>query len=205
MQVIPEQAALVREGARRILAGESLYMFCRVWNERGERTATGKPWSERSLTIALRNPATKGVRAYRPLMPDGRRSPTPEVVTRGNWKAILSKKQWTQVNEVLDARRATFTTNPEGGSVKRVHPFTGLIRCARCGNAMRKMGANYICISHQRRRDQRTDRAGGARGVRHHHHRPLVHQPGRHREGGRAARAAISGPRSAGALGRRSL
>jgi site-specific DNA recombinase len=148
--VVPEQARLVREGARRILAGESLYMICCIWNERGERTGNGKLWRERSLKLALRNPATKGIRAYRPLMPDGRRSRTPEIVTKGNWKAILSKKQWAQVNEVLDAREATMTTNPEGGSAKRVWPFTGLIRCARCGNAMRKMGVNYICIGHVR-------------------------------------------------------
>lgn len=148
--VIPEQARLVREGAQRILAGESLHMICCIWNERGERTGNGKLWRERSLKLALRNPATKGIRAYRPLLPDGRRSPTPEIVTKGNWKAILSKKQWQQVNQVLDAREAMMTTNPEGGSAKRVHPFTGLIRCARCGNAMRKMGVNYICISYVR-------------------------------------------------------
>jgi site-specific DNA recombinase len=83
LEVVPEQAALLREGARRILAGESMYMICRVWNERGEPTVMGAKWRERSLSQAL-------------------------------------------------------------------HPFTGLIRCARCGNTMRKRGAGYICDNHQR-------------------------------------------------------
>ncbi len=42
------------------------------------------------------------------------------------------------------------TTNPEGGSAKRVHPFTGLMRCAKCGNTMRKRGAGYICDNQRR-------------------------------------------------------
>ena len=150
LYVIPERAALVREAARRVLAGESLYLISRVWNERGERTAHGTVWTERALAHMLRNPAVKGVRVYRPVLPDGRCAEAPEVVAKGNWRAILSEREWAQVNDVLDARKAKRTTNPHGGTLKRVHPFTGLIRCAKCGNTMRKMGANYICINHVR-------------------------------------------------------
>ena len=49
LYIVPERAALVREAARRVLAGESLYLISRVWNERGERTAHDTAWTERAL------------------------------------------------------------------------------------------------------------------------------------------------------------
>lgn len=147
LYVVPEHAALIREAADRVLAGESLYVITRTWNERGERTANHAPWSEKAIAQILRNPATKGVRIYRPTLPDGRSAEVPEAVTEGNWPAILAPERWQQVVDVLDTRRARRTTWP--GSVKRVHAFTGLIRCARCGTAMRKQGAQYICVNYQ--------------------------------------------------------
>ena len=148
LYVIPEHAALVREAADRVLACESLYVITRTWNERGERTGNGVQWSEKALAQVLRNPATKGVRIYRPTLPDGRSAPVPEVVTEGNWPAILDAERWQEVVDVLDARRARRTTWP--GTIKRVHAFSGLIRCANCGTAMRKQGPQYICLNYQR-------------------------------------------------------
>ncbi len=142
LHVVPEQARLVREGAQRILAGKSLHMICCIWNERGERTGNGKLWRERSLKLALRNPATKGVRAYRPLLPDGRRSPTPEIVTKGNWKAILSKKQWQQVNGYwiagsgrAEVGRASLQIARRPGAIE----WSG--GCSACGGQPRRMAS----------------------------------------------------------------
>lgn len=89
LYVVPEQAALVRDAADRVLAGESLYVITRTWNERGDRTANGKEWSEKALAQIMRNPALKGIRTYRPTLPDGSYSDEPEVVSEGNWTPIL--------------------------------------------------------------------------------------------------------------------
>ena len=148
LYVVPEHAALVREAADRVLAGESLYVITRTWNERGECTQNGAQWSEKALAQVLRNPALKGTRIYRPVLPDGTCAAEPEVVTEGNWTPILDAEVWQQVVEVLDARRARRMMGP--GTSKRVHPFSGLIRCASCGTAMRKQGPQYICVSYQR-------------------------------------------------------
>ena len=49
LYVIPERAALAREAADRVQAGESLYAISRVFNERRERTGNGKLWSDTAL------------------------------------------------------------------------------------------------------------------------------------------------------------
>ena len=148
LYVVAEQAALVREAADRVPAGESLYVITRTWNERGDRTANGKQWSEKALARIMRNPALKGIRTYRPTLPDGSYSDEPEVVSEGNWAPILDADTWGRVVEVLNVRRARRTTWP--GTTKRIHPFSGLIRCASCGATMRKQGAQYICVNYQR-------------------------------------------------------
>ena len=154
LYVVAEQAALVRDAADRVLAGESLSVITRTWNERGDRTANGKEWSEKALAQIMRNPALKGIRTYRPALPDGSYPDEPGIVAEGNWPPILDAGTWGRVIEVLDARRARRTTWP--GSTKRVHPFSGLIRCASCGTTMRKQGAQYICVNDQRGACSRT-------------------------------------------------
>ncbi|MDR1186115.1 MAG: recombinase family protein [Bifidobacteriaceae bacterium] len=153
--VVPEQAALVREAAQRILAGETVYRILTDWNARGVRTGAGGLWTDRSLKIVLRAQSIKGVREYRPLLPDGSRATVPEVLVRACWDPILDEDTWQRVGDVLDAsKRARCFW--EGGS-KRVYPFSGLIRCSDCGTAMTHRGPVYQCHD---------DNKGCRRGVR---------------------------------------
>jgi DNA invertase Pin-like site-specific DNA recombinase len=105
LEVVPWQAALLREAVDRVLAGESLYQIRCDWNRRGLKTPRGASWSERSVGLALANPATKGVCVYRPVRPDGQRSESPEFATRGTWEPILGEDIWGPVQEALQARR----------------------------------------------------------------------------------------------------
>jgi DNA invertase Pin-like site-specific DNA recombinase len=149
LAVIPERAALVREAAERVLAGESVYVITRTWNERGERTVNGGLWNESLLVRILRNPALKGLRSYRPVRPDGSqdREGEPELLTQGNWAPILAPELWDRVNSVMAERRARHRARV---GAKRVYPFSGIIRCARCGTAMRRQGPSYVCLNGQR-------------------------------------------------------
>ena len=68
---VPEHAALVRQAADRILAGDSLYRVVRDWNEAGVPSAKGTKWATTALRQMLTNPAIAGVRTYRPVLDDG--------------------------------------------------------------------------------------------------------------------------------------
>lgn len=143
----PEAAELVREAARRVLAGETLYRILTDWNRRGIRTTHGCRWSDRTLKLVLRNPSIKGVREYRPLLPDGTRSKTSLMQTTAAWPAILDEDTWQQVSDVLDARKqARNFHQPGSGAAKRLYPFSGLIRCSTCGRAMLHRGQVYQCV-----------------------------------------------------------
>ncbi|MCL2465573.1 MAG: recombinase family protein, partial [Micrococcales bacterium] len=144
LHVIPEQAKLVREAAGRILAGETVYRILSDWNERGIKTNDGGLWTDRSLKIVLRACSIKGVREYRPLQPDGTRAATPEILTKATWEPILDEDTWQQVGDVLDARKKARCFF-EGGSAKRLFPFSGIIRCSSCGTAMTHCGQVYQC------------------------------------------------------------
>ena len=144
LYVIPEQAELVREAATRILAGETVYRILMDWNARGIKTNDGGLWTDRSLKIVLRACSIKGVREYRPLQPDGTRAATPEILTKATWEPILDEDTWQQVGDVLDARKRARCFF-EGGSSKRLFPFSGIIRCSSCGTAMTHCGQVYQC------------------------------------------------------------
>lgn len=143
----PEAAELVREAAQRVLAGESLYRIRTDWNERGILTTHGCAWSDKTIKMVLRSPSIKGVREYRPIMPDGSRSKTSQMQVEAVWPAILDEDTWQQLGDVFDARKkARNFHTPGSGVAKRLYPFSGLIRCSDCGRAMIHRGGVYQCV-----------------------------------------------------------
>ncbi|MCT1874279.1 MULTISPECIES: recombinase family protein [Micrococcales] len=143
----PVTGPMVVEAMQRVLAGESLYRIRKDWNERGVLTTHGCAWSDRTLKLMLRNPSTKGVREYRPILPDGTRSKTSLMQVKAAWPAIVDEDTWQQVSDVLDARKkARNLHQPGSGAAKRMYPFSGLIRCSACGTAMLHRGPVYQCV-----------------------------------------------------------
>lgn len=117
--VRPEEAELLRQAARRVLAGDKLYRIVADWTEHGIQTSTGAPWSTTSLKSTLVRPRVAGLREHRG-----------EVVGKAVWPAILDEATWRQVRSVLTdpARRK----NP----VVRSYLLTGILRCQLCGAPM---------------------------------------------------------------------
>lgn len=143
----PEAAEMVRDAATRVLAGESLYRIRKEWNERGVLTTHGCVWSDKTIKVVLRSPSIKGVREYRPVLPDGTRAKTSQMEVKAAWPAILDEDTWQQVSDVLDARKkARNFHQPGSGAAKRLYPFSGLIRCSDCGRAMVHRGKVYQCV-----------------------------------------------------------
>lgn len=143
----PVTGPMVAEAMQRILAGESLYQIRKDWNQRGVLTTHGCAWSNRTLKLMLRNPATKGIREYRPLLPDGSRVKTSLMQAKAAWPPIVDEDTWQQVSDVLDARKAARNFHqPGSGAAKRMYPFSGLIRCSDCTRVMMHRGNVYQCV-----------------------------------------------------------
>nr|WP_150462777.1 zinc ribbon domain-containing protein [Nesterenkonia ebinurensis] len=95
----------------------------------------------------LRNPSIKGVREYRPILPDGTRSKTSQMQVEAVWPAILDEDTWQHVSDVFDARKKVRNFHqPGSGVAKRLYPFSGLIRCSDCGRAIIHRGGVYQCV-----------------------------------------------------------
>ncbi|MDP9328034.1 MAG: recombinase family protein [Actinomycetota bacterium] len=117
--LIEREAALVREGAARVQAGETPAALATDWNSRNEPTTTGARWDTTGVRRMLRRPANAGLRVFRG-----------EVVGDASWPALLDRETWEAVNSAL-------TSKPNGGPKARRYLLTGLMVCVRCQASMR--------------------------------------------------------------------
>jgi len=121
--IVPVEAELVRDAARRILAGESLHSVVIDWNKRGVRTPgrrsapEGRKWEVSSLKRMLTAPRIVGDRSHHG-----------EIVSAGAVPALLDRDTWERLRAMLSAPRGG-----NGGSTIRKHYLTGLALCGRCG------------------------------------------------------------------------
>lgn len=117
--IVPSEAAIIREAASRLLAGDSLRGICADLNSREVSTVTGTPWHPTVLREMLRRPRLAGLSSYRG-----------EVVGQGRWQPILDEPTWRGLCELLnDATRRQGTT-------ARRHLLTGLAVCHACSVPM---------------------------------------------------------------------
>jgi DNA invertase Pin-like site-specific DNA recombinase len=134
-----DEAELLREAARRILAGESLRSICSDWYERGINTTAGQPFQQSPLRRLLTKPRIAGLREHRG-----------EVVATAEWPAILDRVTWERVRRVLlDPARKKYD-----GSTSRKYLLAGFTYCGECGERLAsrpRTGANgrrerrYVC------------------------------------------------------------
>lgn len=139
LRVVSSEAEVVRDAARRVLAGESLRSIARALNEADKTTTTGKPWTGSALRKVLVRPATAGLRGS-----------AGEVVGPGQWAPLLDEDQWRGVVALLTdpARRTT-------DRYTRTYLGSGLYRCGVCrgpltgnttaGGSQGKRRAAYRC------------------------------------------------------------
>lgn len=119
-QVVPEEAALIREGAARLVAGEGVRSILRNFNSRGSRTRTGSMWQHRAWTKLLSSPRMIGAREIAGELREGRDE------DGRPWIApILDRDTWDRVRAILDdPERRKYA---HGGTPK--HLLTGLMVC----------------------------------------------------------------------------
>ncbi|HLA66980.1 MAG TPA: recombinase family protein, partial [Acidimicrobiia bacterium] len=137
-QVVAEEAAHLREAARRVLAGESLRSVCADFNERGITTSTGGPWSIQTLRRIL-----VGGRI------SGRRQHHHEIVAKAVWPRIITVANSDRLRSLLNR---TAGSGPSGRSPRRYLLTGGLLRCGRCDTPMVSRPKadhtrRYVCAS----------------------------------------------------------
>jgi hypothetical protein len=133
----PDEAKVIREAAKRVLAGESLNAIVNDLNNRGVPTAQGAMWRTQTLRRILTAWTVAGHREHRG-----------EDAGPGQREAI--------VDETTHRRLRAVILNPDRyrAAPPRVALLAGgLARCGRCGSNLitqrRKSGARvYVCLSY---------------------------------------------------------
>lgn len=121
---VPQQAAVVREAASRVLARESLRAVVADFNERGIPAPQTERWNSTTLKQLLLRPANAGLRQHRGV-----------VVGESRSEAILTKEVHYQLVALLtDPSRRS---NHDGPGFKYL--LTGIARCGLCGGTMRRL------------------------------------------------------------------
>lgn len=129
-----EEAAIIREFAKRWLAGETLMALTRDLSARGILTPVGKPWQYARLRAMLSGPRIAGIRTHN------------GVETKGQWEAIVSDELHRRL--VTAASESAVRRTGEN----RSYELSGLIRCS-CDNPMYGLTQNiggthrvrYVC------------------------------------------------------------
>jgi site-specific DNA recombinase len=130
-----EEAEVIRDCARRVLAGDSLRSICLDLNERGIASAAGKAWTSQTLRRMLMSARISGQREHRG-----------EIVAKAEWPAIIAPRETQQLRAKLgDPDRRT---NRAG----RRYLLTRLLRCSHCNSVLvarpRDDGTRrYVCAS----------------------------------------------------------
>lgn len=133
------EVALLRQAAKKLLSGASLYSVTRDWNERGISTVTGKHWRPSNLRAMLVNPLLIGQRVHKPT----------GTVAQGDWTPVFTPDE----HAVLVARLQPQTTGDR--QTRRTGLLSGFVRCFECGAKLTRSTARrpdgsikaerYIC------------------------------------------------------------
>jgi site-specific DNA recombinase len=123
-----DEALVIEELMRRMLAGESVVGLTRELNERGVPTVTGRQWRTHGLKRLLCSARIAGWRDHNP----GVERPVlgSPFVAEAEWAAIVSRADVERVRTLLGApeRRRS--------GPNRKHLLSGVLRCSYCGHGM---------------------------------------------------------------------
>lgn len=144
LEIVPEEAAVIRDLADRVLRGASLNSLVIDLNGRNVPTVRGGKWRPNSLSKLLRAGRLAGLREV-----DG------EVIGAGDWEPILDQVTWERV-------AARITHAPTGRRPRR-NLLAGFVVCDQCGSKMkaRSEGKSSTEKKNYRNRQYACDKAGG--------------------------------------------
>jgi DNA invertase Pin-like site-specific DNA recombinase len=119
LRLVPAEAAVIKECARRFLAGESLRSIAADLNARGVTTASGGSWQPQTLRRVLQSARISGQREHKG-----------EIVAKAAWPAIITPAETLQIRARL--------AEPERRTNKGVRRYllAGILTCGRCGEKL---------------------------------------------------------------------
>jgi site-specific DNA recombinase len=117
-----DEAELIRQAAKRVLAGETLRSVCADWNAQGVPTVTGATWSTTVLRRILTAWRTCGVRAVGKDTGKNRSEP----ITTATWQPILDRPTVESLRSLLLDPARRVNRSP------RRYLLTGIARCGLC-------------------------------------------------------------------------
>jgi hypothetical protein len=134
MNLIPAEAAAVRQGFADLLAGVPLAQIARTWNAAGlysgqEKWSQPRPrqlaeWSHDTVRLVLKNPRYAGLRAFRG-----------QIVASAKWPAIVDEETWRAAVAVLsDPARS------KDAARRDQRLLTGVALCGVCGHTVHAGG-----------------------------------------------------------------
>jgi site-specific DNA recombinase len=115
-----DEAAIIRDLAKRYLAGESLNALTGELNDRGIAPSASKAWGVTSLRALLGSRRLVALRTYKG-----------EVVGPATWPAILTIDE----HAALVERLGTNIKRPRAGRMETAL-LSGMLRCSLCGNGL---------------------------------------------------------------------
>lgn len=124
--IVPAEAALIREAAKRVLAGEGFRNIAEDWKTRAIPGTRGQLWSSTQIRKTLRNPRLCGDRAWKG-----------EVVARDCFPAILDRVTFERLQLVMADR-----SNAQS-PILRKYLLSSLLVCAECGHNLHGRSAKY--------------------------------------------------------------
>nr|WP_062340590.1 recombinase family protein [Herbidospora sakaeratensis] len=145
--VIEEEAAIIREAARRALAGESLSSICRDFEQRDVRTPADRHWIPTTLRRLLASARISGRREHTPRSTSETTRPLlGEIVAEAVWPAIITAVDSDRLRALLNDPARDYRRQSATG---RTYLLSGILRCGRCGHRMngrpRTGVPRYVC------------------------------------------------------------
>jgi DNA invertase Pin-like site-specific DNA recombinase len=114
------EAVLIREAAKRLLAGESQGSVLREWEAQGVVTPTGGPWRYSTFRRMMQRPRLAGLREHQG-----------EVIGPAEWEAIITPETHERLRVRLKG------TGKHRVNRERLYMLTGgPVVCGRCGAAL---------------------------------------------------------------------
>jgi hypothetical protein len=134
----PEQAPIVQEAARRVLAGETTWSVAKDFNARDIPTpGTSAEWVGQRVGLMLQRPTYAGLRTHH------------GSITDGQWEALISPEDHQQLVAIL--------SNPNRRTQRGVEPqwlLSGTAKCGVCGARVERLKNggydSYTCASPRR-------------------------------------------------------
>ncbi|MDQ0648596.1 site-specific DNA recombinase [Microbacterium natoriense] len=146
----PEQAAVVREAAVRVLEGDSFYAVAKDFNERGIEPRRPAPkrqnvgWTPAAVKQMLTMPAYAGLRQHQ-----GEILEDVEAV----WEPLIEPEVWRKLQDVMSSRGGK-----RGNNWPASHLLGGIARCGVCGAKMRTGKQNAGSVRHDKESGEKLKR-----------------------------------------------